>query len=192
MSFRSRLTILALVLLTASSCGGGRRNPTTARASTLTDSVLGTLTYPAPSLAASRVTLSGGDWEGDSVGTGRERAHLVFNARGDLATGGLPAAVVVLFSDPGATGTFFDIIPVRAMNGAAHPGRATALGDRVRPESLWVSNQRAHLILLAHDSTDGLCCPSRRELRHYRLLGDSLALEGSELLARLPPGPGGT
>jgi hypothetical protein len=66
---------------------------------------------------------------------------------------------------------------------------STSLGDRVVPESLWVAGGRVHLRIVTHDSTDGLCCPTRRELQVYRLLGDSLMLERAEFVGRVPPEP---
>jgi hypothetical protein len=155
------------------------------------DSALLALTYPAPVLPAGRVTLSAGAWEGDSLAWGRQSAHIVLTARGDVAGRGQRDAAVVLFTDPGATGRFFDLIPVLGGHPGPRAGAATSLGDRVRPESVWVTGDRVHLKLVAHDTADGLCCPTRREERRYRLMGDSLALERADLIERLPPDPGG-
>lgn len=153
------------------------------------DSSLMQLSYPALLLGHDRVMLHDGDWEGDSSAVGRARASLSLSAHGELTTGEQGAAVVLLI-DPGATGRFFDLVPVQATAGKLSAGRATALGDRVRPESLWVAKQRVFLRIVTHDFTDGLCCPTRRELQQFRLVGaDSLALERRDLLERLPREP---
>lgn len=192
----TRLLLLSLLpaLLAAAACRG-RPAPDTARAAdapALTDSVLASLGYPAPMLPGGRVRLSGGEWQGDSTFLGIQSAELRQAALGDLDADGRGDAVVVLFTDPGATGQFFDLIPVLATEAGPAVGRATALGDRVRPESIWIADGLAHLRLITHDSADGLCCPTRREAQRYRLRGDSLVLEHAELLERIGPDLGGT
>lgn len=157
----------------------------------LSDSNLARLTYSTPVLGHRQVTLRDGEWEDDSTPLRRERVALLLSTRGTLASQE-EWAVVVLLVDPGATGRFFEVLPVRAAAGRARAGRATELGDRIRPESLWVSNGRAHLRIVTHDTADALCCPTRREVQRYRLIPpDSLALEDRTLIERLPADPGG-
>lgn len=162
-----------------------------AAAHAFSDSVLANLTYPAPLPGHGHVTLRSGEWEGDTTVLGRQRVSRILSARGQLMEG-RPGAAVVLLTEPGATGRFFDLVPVYATVVGARAGRATALGDRIRPESLWVAEGRVFLRLVTHDSADGLCCPTRRELQRFRMLGaDSLALEEHTLVERIPPDAGG-
>ena len=155
------------------------------------DSILAHLSYPVTLPGHDRVTLTSGEWEGDTTMIGRGSVWLIRSARGELSDGRFGAAVVLL-ADPGGTGRFFNLVPVQRTAEGPRAGRATALGDRVRPESLWVADRLVHLRLVTHDTADGLCCPTRRELQRFRVVdADSLALEHSELLERLPPDAGG-
>lgn len=181
----------ALLLPGVLSChqAARRGSPTIAPrdSAVLTDSMLGQLSYPNDIVAEGRVRLHDGDWQSDSTSLDRASAHLAEIAHGELSNDGHRDAVVVLVTVGGGTGRFLDLIPVLATADGPRVGRATSLGDRVLPESLWVAGGRAHLRIVTHDSTDGLCCPTRRELQVYRLLGDSLMLERAEFVGRVPP-----
>lgn len=191
---RRRLALdLTALALGASACRPTAHEVTRAAsppdAAALTSSVLGQLSYPTDVLPDGRVQLRDGDWEADSSSLDGASVHLATIAHGELSGDTHRDAVVILITNAGGTGRFLDLIPVLSTAGRPHVGRATPLGDRVLPESLWVAGGRAHLRIVTHDSTDGLCCPTRRELQLYRLVRDSLVLERSELLGRLPPEP---
>jgi hypothetical protein len=149
----------------------------------LRDSTLFELRYPASELPGGWVKLHAGEWR-DSVSTDNVReAYLTMVAHGDLNGDTLRDAAVILYTDPGATGKFFDIVPVIAsttkqpdvLGGTV--GHGAFIGDRVRPESLWVDGHRVWLRLLTHGKDDGLCCPTEWQQRTYRLVKDSLKLE---------------
>jgi hypothetical protein len=149
----------------------------------LRDSTLFELRYPASELPGGWVKLHAGEWR-DSVANGDAReAYLTMVAHGNLNGDTLRDAAVILYTDPGATGKFFDIVPVIAsttkqpevLGGTV--GHGAFIGDRVRPESLWIDGHRVWLRLIAHAKDDGLCCPTQWEQRTYRLVKDSLKLE---------------
>lgn len=196
MFVRFDLIVLGTLFLDLASCRpaarGGSKTEHHSAIGALTDSILGDLSYPTQVLPAGRVKLAGGDWESDvldSLTLRNASANLALTAHGELSGDADDDAVVVLFTDPAATGKFFELVPVIATSAGPRAGHATLVGDRVRPESRWVADERARLRVVTQDSTDGLCCPTRRELQVYRLVGDSLVLERSELLGHVPPEP---
>lgn len=149
----------------------------------LRDSTLFELRYPASELPGGWVKLHAGAWK-DSVSPDNVReAYLTMVAHGDLNGDGLRDAAVILYTDPGATGKFFDIVPVigsttnqpEVLGGTA--GHGVFLGDRVRPDTLWIDGHRVWLRMMEHANGDDPCCPSVWQQRTYRLVKDSLKLE---------------
>lgn len=154
----------------------------------LRDSTLFELSYPAQALPSGAVKLHAGEWR-DSTDPGNVReAYLTLVAHGDLNGDSLRDAAVILYTDPGASGKFFDVIPIIA-SGTKVPealggtvGRGASLGDRVRPDSLWIDGRRVWLRMMAHGKDDGLCCPTQWEQRTYRLVNDTLKMDTRILL----------
>jgi hypothetical protein len=148
----------------------------------LRDSTLFELRYPAPKLAGGWVKLHAGEWRDSANGNGRE-AYLTMVAHGDLNGDSLRDAAVILYTDPGTAGKFFDVVPVIAsttnrpelLGGAV--GHGAFIGDRVKPESLWIDGHRVWLRIMEHAKGDDACCPTLWQQRTYRLVKDSLKLE---------------
>jgi hypothetical protein len=182
MSYRPAVCV---VLLLAIACSKSER-PAAAAASTrngdpLTDDALGRIRYATTLAPAGGAAIDTTQDAADAGGA--QRTSIVLTARGDLSGDNKPEAVVVLFSDSGESGKFLDLVPVFEESSGARAGRRTFLGDRVRPDSLWVSGGRVNLRIVTHGPSDPACCPGQPEEHRYRLLGDSLALEEKRLLA---------
>jgi hypothetical protein len=149
----------------------------------LRDSTLFELRYPAPGLQGGSVRLHAGAWK-DSVSPDNMReAYVTMVAHGDLNGDSLRDAAVILYTDPGATGKFFNVIPVIAsttnqpevLGGTV--GHGVFLGDRVKPDSFWIDRHRVWLRLMERAKGDDPCCPTLWQQRTYRLVNDSLKLE---------------
>lgn len=149
----------------------------------LRDSTLFELRYPASEFQAGWVKLHAGEWRDSASSDNGREAYLTMVAHGDLNGDNLRDAAVILYTDPGGTGKFFDIVPVIASTTkqpeilAGTVGHSAFIGDRVRPESLWIDGHRVWLRLIAHAKDDALCCPTEWQQRTYRLVKDSLKLE---------------
>lgn len=149
----------------------------------LRDSTLFELRYPVSELQEGWVQLHAGEWKDSASSDNVREAYLTMVAHGDLNGDSLRDAAVILYTDPGATGKFFDLVPVIASTTkqpevlAGTVGHGAFIGDRVRPESLWIDGHRVWLRLIAHAENDGLCCPTLWQQRTYRLVKDSLKLE---------------
>jgi hypothetical protein len=148
----------------------------------LRDSTLFELRYPASELARGWVRLHAGEWR-DSTNGGVREAYLTMVAHGDLNGDSLRDAAVILYTDPGGTGKFFDVVPVIAST-TSQPevlggtvGHGVFIGDRVKPDSLWIDGHRVWLRIMEHAKGDDACCPTLWQQRTYRLVKDSLKLE---------------
>ena len=103
------------------------------------------------------------------------------HAFGDLDHDGVPDAVIVLESDPGGSGVFFDLAPVLNRGGQPLPLAAVALGDRVQIRSVHIAEDGiVHIDMRKHGPNDPLCCPTLDVVMTYRLDGDRLVNEGQE------------
>ncbi|RNC69339.1 MAG: hypothetical protein ED859_07595 [Desulfuromonadales bacterium] len=95
-------------------------------------------------------------------------------ATGDLNSDGDPDAVVVLISDPGGSGTFYELAAVVNDQGKPRHIASTLLGDRVRVVSLSIHSGVIRATLLTHDPGDPALCSRKEDARSYRLDGDRL------------------
>jgi hypothetical protein len=100
---------------------------------------------------------------------------------GDLDGDGTPDAVIVLESDPGGSGVFFDLSPVLNRGGQPLPLAPVALGDRVQVHSVDIGDDGSVRVeLLKHGPNDPQCCPTLDVVLTYRLEGDRLVNEAQE------------
>jgi hypothetical protein len=105
-------------------------------------------------------------------------------AFGDLNGDGSEDAAVVLISDPGGSGTFYDLAAV--INGKGKPihGASVFLGDRVKVEDVSIRSGKIVVKMVIHQRTDPRCCPSLKVEQEYVLQGDILAEQTPETKSR--------
>ena len=115
-------------------------------------------------------------------------------AFGDLDDDTVPEAAAVLVSQPGGSGSFYDLVVLAATPDGPRQVATALLGDRVDIESLAIIDRQIALQLVIQSPADPMCCPTRREARTYALVGDSLALVGVPVLINnvVPADTGGT
>ena len=101
-------------------------------------------------------------------------------AMGDLDGDGSNDAVIVLESDPGGSGVFFDLVPVLNRQGSAEVLAPVPLGDRVAIHSVSLSERQVHVRLLKHGPDDPQCCPTLDVTLHFRLGPHGLINESQE------------
>jgi hypothetical protein len=90
--------------------------------------------------------------------------------------------VAILVSQPGGSGSFYDLVVLAATPAGPRQVATLLLGDRVDVEGLAILDGRIAIQLLTQGPADPLCCPTQREARTYALMGDSLALVGVPVL----------
>lgn len=97
-----------------------------------------------------------------------------FSALGDLDGDGIGDGVMVLESDPGGSGVFFDLVAVLNRAGRPVTLAPVPLGDRVEINDLALEEGTVRVNLIKHGPDDPLCCPTLDVTLEYRLSGDRL------------------
>ena len=90
-------------------------------------------------------------------------------ALGDLDGDGRADAAVVLISQPGGSGTFFDLVAVLDKQGEAVPVASEFLGDRIELKSLRIEDGEIVVDMVTQGPDDPLCCPTQEETRRYSI-----------------------
>ena len=143
----------------------------------LTINVLKNAEYRSKWSAQGKIKLSDGIYREQIVpGSGSELVIKLSDkiTFGDLNGDGLEDAAVILVSDPGGSGTFYDLAAVIDSRGQAKHVASAFLGDRVKVEELSIRSGKIVVKMLTHRSTDPMCCPSLKVEQAYELQGDEL------------------
>jgi hypothetical protein len=85
-------------------------------------------------------------------------------------------AGVILVTQNGGTGHFFELALVINQNGVPYNISTVSLGDRIVIQSGYVQDGVITLVMLTHGPSDPLCCANQQEVRKYRLDGNQLIL----------------
>ncbi len=95
-------------------------------------------------------------------------------AMGDLNGDGVDDAAVILISNPGTAGTYYDLAAVVNIEGVPYNIAGDPLGESIRVKSLSVTAGVIKVEMVAHGPRDPLCCPTLPVTRNYRLQGNQL------------------
>lgn len=169
------LPALAMLLATAG-CGREPQQPPVPRPLTL-DQLLNA-DYASQWAQSGRAQLSDGQYR-EAAAPGAATEIIVratdLSALGDLDGDGAGDGVIVLESDPGGSGVFFDLFGV--LNRAAQPLTLAPvpLGDRVQVNDVTLDEDgTVSVSLVKHGPDDPQCCPTLIVTLRYRLSGDRL------------------
>lgn len=90
------------------------------------------------------------------------------------------AAAVILITDPGGSGTFYDLaLLVKGLQGWINQDVAF-LGDRVKIHCVAVENDAIVVHMTTHGRGDAMCCPTRQVVQRFVLKGDRLMKTSGE------------
>lgn len=166
----------ALAMLLATAGCGREQQPPAPRPLTL-DQLLNA-DYASQWAQSGRAQLSDGQYR-EAAAPGAATEIIVratdLSALGDLDGDGAGDGVIVLESDPGGSGVFFDLFGV--LNRAAQPLTLAPvpLGDRVQVNDLALDEDgTVSVSLVKHGPDDPQCCPTLIVTLRYRLSGDRL------------------
>jgi heat shock protein HslJ len=141
-------------------------------------------------------TRSGGASLAD--GSYRERevsgtaSEVVVNLTRHIAYGQLDdrdAAAVVLVTQTGGTGVFYDLAVMVNLGGKAINLATLNLGDRVRIESLAIVEDEIVVDMVSQGPGDPMCCPTQSIVAHYSLVGTALIRKTATALAQVDTPP---
>jgi hypothetical protein len=93
---------------------------------------------------------------------------------GDVTGDRIEDAVVVLVTDTGGNGAFYDLAVVVDENGTPANIASTYLGDRVKIESIYIEAGKVTVSMVMHGETDPDCCPTLKVVKTYQLQGGNL------------------
>ncbi len=87
---------------------------------------------------------------------------------------GRPLTAAVLITDPGGSGTFYDLVAVVNRGGKPVHVATVNLGDRVKIESLVIENGQIVVQMITQGPDEPMACPTLRVVRRYVLQGENL------------------
>jgi heat shock protein HslJ len=135
------------------------------------------------------ITLTDGRYEGEPYVEGSATRLVVTLispvAFGDLNGDGTDDATVILVSNPGGSGTFYDLAAVAEQDGELVNVATTSLGDRADIKSLVIEDGQIVLEMVTHGPDDPMCCPTQIVRNTYALEGGELVEKGSEVIGKV-------
>jgi heat shock protein HslJ len=108
--------------------------------------------------------------------------EIVVQLTGYIAYGelnGQPVAAVVLVTNPGGSGNFYDLAVMVDVNGSPVNIASISLGDRVQINGIAIENNAVVVDMVTHGPDDPMCCPTQHVVNTYALHGDQLVLQSS-------------
>jgi basic membrane protein A len=146
----------------------------------LTPQMLANLSYPVEYTADGTAPLTDGAYEeaaapGSAAVTTVELSDML--AFGDLDADAVDDAAVVLISDPGGSGRFYDLVAVLDRNGNAFPVATTFLGDRIEINSVTIEDGQIVVDMLDRGPGDAMADEPTQPMT--RVFGIKVVLEES-------------
>ena len=167
--------ILSMVFLMLAACSGLQQN----QQGTLTVEALKNAQYENRWAYSGRVALVDGIYrEKFSPGSSTEIVVRLSDqiALGDLNGDRIEDGAVVLISNPGTSGTYYDLAVVVNLRGYGFNVAGEALGEGIQVKSVAIVSEVIKVEMVVHGPHDAKCCPTLPVTRSYRLQGNELVL----------------
>lgn len=148
---------------------------------------LGNLTYQSEAVPDGAATLVDGEFMVEAA-PGSASQIIVertgYGAFGDLNADGVEDAAVVLVTQTGGSGSFYELAAVVDQDGDYVNVATALLGDRIVLEDLAIEDGVIVVDFVGQGPNDPMCCPTQGYQRRYVLEGDALTLvDESEVAA---------
>jgi len=95
---------------------------------------------------------------------------------------GQNTAAVILVTDPGGSGTFYDLAAVVQQDTKPVHIATAPLGDRIRINSLAMEGDEIVVDMVTQSPDDPFCCPTQQVVRRYGLQENELVQSSSEII----------
>ncbi len=171
-----------MVSFTAASQAG--EMGTTTSTATAGDEALANLEYKSDFTASGTAPLVNGEYREQAAPDSATETVITLTdyvAHGQLPDG-LEATAVILVSDPGGSGTFYDLAIVVEEGGQLVNVATTSLGDRVQILNLTIEEGTIVVRMITQGPDDPMCCATQEVVRIYELQGEALVLASEELV----------
>ena len=100
---------------------------------------------------------------------------------------GKEAGAVIVVTDPGGSGSFYDLaLLVKKPQGWMNQ-EVVFLGDRIKIHSLAVVNDEITVDMSNHGPADAMCCPTRHVVQRYALQENRLVKASEEVHGNVDP-----
>jgi heat shock protein HslJ len=128
------------------------------------------------------VQLVNGEYHGPAgPGSAAETLVKLTDARAFGKLGGKEAGAVILSTDPGGSGTFYDLaLLIKGPQGWINQD-STFLGDRIKIHSLTVADEAIVVDLTTQGPGDPMCCPTLRVVQRFVLRENRLVKASEEV-----------
>ena len=140
--------------------------------------------YPLEYTATGTVQLTDGEFHEPAAEGSASEINVQMSdhiAVGEMSDG-QQMATVILVSQTGGTGTFYDLAVLTEQDGQLVPTAVNYLGDRIAVNSLTIEDGQIVADLVVQGQEDPFCCPSQHVVQTYELQGEELVQTASEVL----------
>jgi len=140
---------------------------------------LDSLTFLSEWFPSGKVTLSHGEHrEPAAPGSASEIVVKLTDKRVFGMINGREAGAVVLVTDSGGSGTFYDLALLTKASGKWVNSDTVLLGDRVKVHSIELMDYHIVVRLTTHGPDDPMCCPTREIVKHFTVRENKLVPAG--------------
>lgn len=141
----------------------------------------GGITVRSSQFPSGTVTLTNGEYrEPAAPGSARGTVVKLTNTCALGTVDGRDAAAVVLVTDPGGSGTFYDLaLLIKGKDGWVNVD-TVLMGDRIEAHSLDMKDNEIFIRMSTHGPGDALCCPTEEVVRRFAVQGDRIVAKGEE------------
>jgi heat shock protein HslJ len=127
------------------------------------------------------VTLKNGQYQEPAVpGAAGTTVVMLTDWRAFGKVNGRDAAAVIIVTDTGGSGTFFDLALLFKREGGWVNVDTLFLGDRVKVHSVDIRDQEVLISMTTHGPGDALCCPTQKNTRRFAVQADRLIAQDAE------------
>ncbi len=124
------------------------------------------------------ITLRNGEYRGPAApGSATETVVRLTDRRAFGLMNGKDAAAIVLVTNPGGSGMFYDLALFETRAGGWVYTDAVLLGDRVKVSSVDIKYNEIIVHMTAHGPGDAMCCPTHEVTRRFTVQADQLVAE---------------
>jgi hypothetical protein len=165
--------VLSIVFLMLAACSGLQQN----QQGTLTVEALKNAQYENRWAYSGRVALVDGIYREKFLpGSSTEIVVRLSDqiALGDLNGDHLEDGAVVLISNPGTSGTYYDLAVVVNLKGYGFNVASESLGEGIQVKAVTIVSEVIKVEMMVHGPHDPNCCPTLPITKTYRLQGNEL------------------